>query len=175
MLFRSLPFYKESADQDFIKATREAVHGRSVLFHGTSLGSQIARTDTLLVPSVGDPMVSFTRSPEIAVHFATLPKDFDDGLPTVFMFDRRSLKSRFRLEPHEDEADDEQRVGKFEMEERVWDRDIRPISRHLIAIVFGLGGRIYTLTTKREFRNFFVPIASCCASGCIGIRSNGFR
>lgn len=136
-----LPYYDNDAKQDFISALRKVAHGKSVLFHGTSLGSMIARTDTLLTPRCGDPTVSFTRCPEVAVHFATLPKDEDDGFPTVFVFDRQSLQSRYRLEPFQ-YIEKEDAIGKFEMEERVWFRDLQPVSRHLIDAVYCVVGRV---------------------------------
>ena len=162
MFHRPLPFYNEIANKDFIKALREAARGKNVLFHGTSLGSQIARTDTLLVPFADDPSICFTRSPEVAVHFATLPRDYDDGAPTVFMFDRDSLRSRYRLELADLELEGERRQGKNEMEEFVWNRDVQRMSRHLLAVVFGLNDQVFTLTDKREIKEF-VPIARACA------------
>ena len=167
-----LPFYTNTADQEFRNAVRDTMRGKSTLLHGTSLGSMIVRTDTLLYPHVGEPKISFTRSPETAVHFATLPKDFDDGLPTVFVLDRHSLRFRHKIEPHQDPAPDSHTFGKFEMEERIWQRDVRPVSQHLRAIVFGFGHHIFTLTSTAEFRKVYLPIAVFCAAESIHIRSN---
>ena len=119
---------------------------------GTSYGSLIARTDTPLIPHVGDQMVSFTRCAEMAVHFASLARDNDNGLPTVFVLDRTSLRSRHRVEPYQDPLPDDYNRGKYEMEERVWDRDIPMVSRHLISVVFCLGTHIFTLSTKSEIK-----------------------
>jgi len=42
--------------------------------------------------------VAFTRSPEVAAHFATLLRDEDEGVGAIFVFDRTSLKTRYKLE-----------------------------------------------------------------------------
>ncbi len=151
MLHQPEFLHTKTAEKALLNALRVAARGKQVLFHGTSLGSIIARTDTLLVPRSGPPVITFTRSPEIAIEYATLPKDCDDGIPTVFMFDRQSLHSRYRIEPHECTAPCETRTGKYEMEELVWFRDIRPISRHLDSIFYCVGDRVYEKSSLPAF------------------------
>lgn len=171
MVHFTLPFYAKSADQEFTNAIRDVARRRSVLFHGTSLGSLIARTDTLLYPTMGTPTISFARSPETAVHFATLPKDFDDGMPTVFVFDRQSLRSRFRIEPYQYPPPENHKEGKFEMEEMIWHRDVTRVSRHLIAIVYCMMDTVFVETDESEMTRSYKQIAAACAEASLGIRS----
>lgn len=171
MVHTTLPFYAGTADQKFTRAVRDIARRQSVLFHGTSLGSMIARTNTLLYPSVGDPAISFTRSPETAVHFATLPKDFDDGLPTVFVFNRQSLRSRYRVEPYQCPPPENHKEGKFEMEEMIWHRDVEHVSRHLTAIVYCLLDDVFVETDISEMRRSYKQIASACAEASLEFRS----
>ncbi|MEQ1940771.1 hypothetical protein ABMA46_21285 [Mesorhizobium sp. CN5-321] len=142
------PFLFDGGERKLAAHLRQVARGKSVLFHGTSLGSLIVRTDTLLVPSSGDPSISFTRSPEWAAHFAGLPKTDDDGLATVFVFEREALRYNYRLELHQDSIE-EGAHNKFEMEERVYERDIRPVSKLLHAITFSVHSRVITLTSRR--------------------------
>lgn len=166
-----LPFYSGTADKKFTRAVRDVARRQSVLFHGTSLGSLIARTDTLLYPHVGDPAISFTRSPETAVHFATLPKDFDDGLPTVFVFDRQSLRSRYRVEPYQCPPPEDHNEGKFEMEEMIWHRDVEKVSRHLSALVYCVANKVVVQTDISEISRSYKYIASAIAKASLEIRS----
>jgi hypothetical protein len=159
----ALSFYSRSADQDFTNAVRDVARRQSVLFHGTSLGSLIARTDTMLYPTIGDPIISFTRSPETAVHFATLPKDFDDGFPTVFVFNRDALRTRYRIEPYQSIVPKGYTMGKFEAEERIWLRDIPQMSRYLSAIVFCVMGRVYSAKSMPEFQGYYKLMATVLA------------
>jgi len=167
----TLPLYAGTPDQKFTRAVRDIARRQSVLFHGTSLGSMIARTNTLLYPSVGDPAISFTRSPETAVHFATLPKDFDDGLPTVFVFNRQSLRSRYRVEPYQCPPPENHKEGKFEMEEMIWHRDVEQVSRHLAAIVYCLLDDVFVETDISEMGRSYKRIASACAEVSLEFRS----
>ncbi|MBW3096243.1 hypothetical protein [Pseudohoeflea coraliihabitans] len=162
-----------TAEKELLSALRGAARGREILFHGTSYGSLIARTDTLLVPRAGAPAVALTRSPEVAILHATLTMDNNDGIPTVFMFDRQSLKTRYRIEPHADAEPWEKRAAKSEMEERVWLRDIRPISRHLITIFYCVGDRVYEQSSLTRF----AIIADLLARARIAAwqKQNGYR
>ena len=42
--------------------------------------------------------MAFSRSPRVAAHFATLPRDDDEGVGAILVFDRPSLKTRYKLE-----------------------------------------------------------------------------
>jgi hypothetical protein len=107
--------------------------GREVLYHGTQSSTAILRTGKLLFAAIGDPVICFTRCPDEAARWAELKSD-GDGRPALLIFDRRSLASRYRIEPY---CDDPQRADpsrRDEMEERVWCTDI-DISAHLIGYV----------------------------------------
>ena len=132
-------------------SVRREAKGKAVLFHGTSRGSLIARTDTLLVPDAGDAMVSFTRSADVAVYFGRLKKDFDDGFPTVFVLDRTALKARYRLEPHKDPLPDDWTGIGDEMEERIWMRDIQPVSSYLLSILCKIEGIVLCFPNRAVY------------------------
>ena len=42
--------------------------------------------------------MSFTPSPEVAAHWATLPRDDYAGTGAILVFDQPSLKTRYKLE-----------------------------------------------------------------------------
>jgi hypothetical protein len=117
------------------KAASELARGRDVLFHGTRYWRQIARSGLLKYAPVGPPVVSLTRSAAIAGDMATLPRDDDEGGGAILVFDRPSLKSRYRLERHADGWSSDGRVVE-EFEERVWYRDVK-IALSLTHVVVG--------------------------------------
>jgi hypothetical protein len=88
----------------------------------------------LLFATSGDPVVSFSRSPEVAAYWADVTRDDDEGRGAVFVFDRRSLAARYRLEPFHDPIWDMPTSRSDEMEERVWLTNIA-IAPHLIGFV----------------------------------------
>jgi len=72
-----------------LKAVGSQLAGRkSVLFHGTRYHTSILRSGMLLFATSGAPVVCFSRSPEVAAYWATLPRDDDEGCGAVFVFDR---------------------------------------------------------------------------------------
>ena len=77
--------------------------GRSVLFHGTKHPRSIIREDGL-VPRVPweYPVISFTRSLHVAVHFAMLQQDDEEATGAVVMLDRELLRHNYKLEPYHD-------------------------------------------------------------------------
>ena len=82
---------------------------------------------------IGATCVCFSRSPEVAAFSATLPRDDDEGSGTILIFDRQSLKTRYKLTCHADQSErDGQIVNEFE--ERVYVRDVE-IGPHLIGLV----------------------------------------
>jgi hypothetical protein len=111
-----------------------ATKGRPVLFHGTRHPASIAGSGMLLFATSGDPVVSFSRSPEVAAYWADVTRDDDEGRGAVFVFDRRSLAARYRLEPFHDPIWDMPTSRSDEMEERVWLTNIA-IAPHLIGFV----------------------------------------
>jgi len=86
--------------------------------------------------------VAFTRSPDVVAYWtACVPPDDDEGAGAILVFDRRSLKTRYRLECVNDswEADSSSfnefwRAAHDEFEEQVWGRNVE-IAPHLIGLV----------------------------------------
>ncbi len=112
---------------------RAATAGRDVLYHGTRGPKAIFKTGKLFFARVADPVVCFTRSPEKAAYWARLERD-GHGPGAVLIFSRRSLSTRYRLEPY---CDDPDQVGPFrreEMEERVYRTNVE-IGAHLTGYV----------------------------------------
>jgi hypothetical protein len=70
--------------------------------------------------------VYFTRDVATAVHWATLPRD-DKGEGAILVFDRPSLRARYRLERFS------YAEGENEFEEVVWGRNEK-IARHLVGL-----------------------------------------
>lgn len=114
--------------------TRKAATGRDVLFHGTRHASSIRTTGVLFHSIPGDPMVSFTRCPETAAYFALMERDDDEGCGAILIFDRQSLRCRYRIEPWHDDIWDDETGRRDEMEERVWE-NISDVGHHLIGVV----------------------------------------
>ena len=105
--------------------TRAIARGRDVLYHGTRYRELILASGLLALSNSGG--IYFTRDVETAVHWATLPRN-DEGEGAILVFDRPSLRARYRLEcTLEDE-------GSEEFEEVVWDRHVE-IAPHLIGLV----------------------------------------
>jgi hypothetical protein len=119
---------------------RDIARGRDALFHGTRYRGLILATGFLkFVPP--EHAIAFTRSPEVAAHFATLPRDDDEGAAAIFVFDRASLKTRYKLECVDNgwktdpsKFDESWRAEHDEFEEQVFARDVE-IAPHLIGLV----------------------------------------
>ena len=77
--------------------TRTFARGLDVLFHGTRYRESVLASGFLKISRCSQ-SVAFTRSPAVAAHFATLPHDDDEGVGAILVFDRASLKTRYRLE-----------------------------------------------------------------------------
>jgi hypothetical protein len=75
--------------------TRAIARGRDVLYHGTRYRELILASGLLALSNSG--CVYFTRDVETAVHWATLPRD-DEDAGAILVFDRPSLRARYRLE-----------------------------------------------------------------------------
>ena len=122
------------ADRQALSAkAREIARGRDALFHGTRYRGLILASGFLKAAEVGANCVSFSRSPEVAAFSAILPREDDDRSGAILIFDRASLKTRYKLECH---ADGWRRDGRIvdEFEERVYVRDVE-IGSHLIGLV----------------------------------------
>jgi hypothetical protein len=120
--------------QRLVQLSRQLAGRRPVLFHGTRSPASIVRSGMLLFATSGDPVISFSRSPEVAAYWADVPRDDDEGRGAVFVFDRRSLAARYRIKPFHDRIWDKPPYRNDEMEERVWLTNIA-IAPHLIGFV----------------------------------------
>jgi hypothetical protein len=117
-----------------VQLSRQLAGRRPVLFHGTRYPASIERSGVLLFATSGDPVISFSRSPEVAAYWADVPRDDDEGRGAVFVFNRQSLAARYRIEPFHDPIWDTPTSLKDEMEERVWLTNI-VVAPHLIGFV----------------------------------------
>jgi len=98
-----------------------------VLYYGTRYPSSILNTGIVLRNAHGVRAISFTRSADIAADFALLERDDDEGRGAILIFDRQSLRSRYRIEPFSEPKRDE-------LEERTWD-DLVNVGSHLVGLV----------------------------------------
>lgn len=131
-----LPDADRVQERAFVANVRKLFKGRDVLMHGTRYGRQILAEDRLRYPVVGQEAVSFTRSVEVAVHWATLTRDLQEAIGAVLIFDKRKLNARYRLELFHDPIWDTVTSINDEAEERVWQQDITGLSTLLIGIVW---------------------------------------
>jgi hypothetical protein len=114
--------------------------GLDVLFHGTRNRERILESGFLRSPRTTH-AVCFSRSPKVAAHFATLAREDDEGIGAILVFDRSSLKTRYKLECIDDgwttdgsEFNEFWRADHDEFEECVSGRDVE-IAPHLIAMI----------------------------------------
>jgi hypothetical protein len=70
--------------------TRALGRGRDVLFHGTRYRESILASGILRF-TPGVQTLSFTRSPDVAAHWAALPRDDEEQAGAVLVFDRTGL------------------------------------------------------------------------------------
>jgi hypothetical protein len=115
------------AERVFVAArlARAIGRGQDVIYHGTRAPEKVLRSGKL-IPNGGG--VSFSRSPEIAAHFAYLvASELDGYLPALLVLDRRSLRQVYRLEPNAEDWDNDE-------EEEIVRRAIN-FRRHLLGVV----------------------------------------
>jgi hypothetical protein len=115
------------ADRAIVAArfARAIGRGRDVIYNGTRAPEKVLRSGKL-IPNGGG--VSFSRSPEIAAHFAYLvASELDGYLPALLVLDRRSLRQVYRLEPNAEDWDNHE-------EEEIVRRAIN-FRRHLLGVV----------------------------------------
>jgi hypothetical protein len=126
--------------QFLLEKARALARGQNVLFHGTRYRESILASGVLKVsPGVGT--LSFTRSPYVAAHWGALPRDDEEQAGAIFVFDRVSLGTRYKLECVENGWQAEpSRFNEFwrtdhdECEEQVWGRNVE-IAPHLIGLI----------------------------------------
>jgi hypothetical protein len=123
-----------------LEKARALARGRDVLFHGTRYRESILASGILRF-SPGVQTLSFTRSPYVAAHWAALPRDDEEQAGTVLVFDRASLKARYKLECIDNGWQAEPsmfnefwRAEHDECEEQVWGRNVE-IAPHLIGLI----------------------------------------
>ncbi|MDP3659219.1 hypothetical protein [Phenylobacterium sp.] len=97
------------------------------LFHGTRYGDAIFASDRLACAPFGDKHVSLTSDFQIAEYWASLPRDDDDGVGRILVFDRHKLSEALTPQPFTSANRTQD-----EKEEAV-EADIYPLSKYLIA------------------------------------------
>lgn len=70
---------------------RDDYTGRFV-YHGTRHPSAILSSDRIKCATMGDKHVSLTRSFDVAVYWATMDRDDDEGVGSVLVLDRSKLE-----------------------------------------------------------------------------------
>jgi len=110
------------------RAARSIGRGQDVIYHGTRHPEAVFRSGKL-ISRAKDDTIYFTRSPEVAAHFACLSGDWTERWsPAILVLNRRTIKQQYRLEPSRcwNEKD--------EREECIFGRNIN-FRRHLIGAV----------------------------------------
>lgn len=125
----------------FARRVRQIAKGRDILLHGTRYGRQILTENRLRRSVEGDDAISFTRCADMAVHWALLPRDFEESIGAVIVFDRQKLKTRYRLEAFHDPFWDTDDSIYDEAEERVWGREIVNLSPLIVGIIWADGAK----------------------------------
>src|SRR6516162_11413885 len=113
---------------------RQKAMDRDALYHGTRYAELILNTGVLFYSDPGQPKVSFTRSPEVAAYFALLERDDDEGRGSVFVFDRQSLASHYKIKCNPQVYWHGDTAFHDEAEEQIFD-NVTKIGDHLIGIV----------------------------------------
>jgi hypothetical protein len=136
------PKYDQYTPQkQFLRDKARALgRGRDVLFHGTRYRESILASGFLRY-TPGVDTLSFTRSPDVAAHWAAIPREDEEQAGTVFVFDRASLRARYKLECVDNgwEAEPSKfnefwRAEHDECEEQVCGRNVE-IAPHLIGLI----------------------------------------
>jgi hypothetical protein len=114
------------------KLAKELGRGRDVIYHGTRNLRAVMRTGKLLPPHAGERGIFFSRSAELAAHFACLQGAAADErrTPGVLVLDKRSLSYCYRITP----SRYDQFSARNEREEVIWHRPVN-FRRHLIGVV----------------------------------------
>ena len=113
------------------KLAKELGRGRDVIYHGTRNLRAVMRTGKLLPPHAGERGIFFSRSAELAAHFACLQGAADERrTPGVLVLDKRSLSYCYRITP----SRYDQFSARNEREEVIWHRPVN-FRRHLIGVV----------------------------------------
>jgi hypothetical protein len=135
--------------RDLVGEARAIARGFDVLYHGTRHPQSVLRTNMLLSSYPGTAQVSFTRSADVAAHFASLERDYDEDEGAILVLDRSSLRCRYRLEPRHDPIWDTPEIQWDEMEECVWSRNVDDLHRHLLGVVLFRGRKRSSARKKK--------------------------
>jgi hypothetical protein len=120
-------------DREIVSArlARKIGRGHNAIYHGTRHLPLVMRSGKLLPAGLWDPAVFFTRSPEVAAHWANMMgRERDQFCGGILILNRTSLVQSYRLEP----SRDPQGWKYDEREENVLGRAIN-IRRHLLGVV----------------------------------------
>jgi hypothetical protein len=111
----------------------------------------------LLYSISGIQAVFFTRAAETAAYFALSERDDDEGQGAILIFDRQSLRCRYRIEPWHDELWNDETDCNDEMEERIWE-NVTDVGHHLIGLItepttqYSLQTKARNRTRRRQIR-----------------------
>ena len=125
-----------TAERELALLARKLATNRDVLYHGTRYCQSILKTKVLIRPKIGVPAVFLTRSPEVAAYWALLKRDDDEGRGSIFVFDRQSLASRYKIQFNPKVYWLSDTTFHDEAEEQIFD-EVTKIGDHLIGIVSG--------------------------------------
>jgi len=121
---------------------RAIAKARNVLYHGTRYTQSILDSGVLFRAHIGEQKVCLTRSAEVAAYWAMIRRDDDEGRGSIFIFDRRSLKRRYKIYANPEPYWHSKTAFHDEAEEEIWD-DIVDMGNHLVDFVYGpINGRL---------------------------------
>jgi hypothetical protein len=151
------------SDPEIVMArlARKIGRGHDAIYHGTRHLPSVVRMGKLLPSDIGATAVFFTRSPEVAAHFANTTLENEQFCGGILVLNRTSLIQNYRLEPsHYPEKD--------EREERIWDRCIR-IRRHLLGVVRQPDANgLYSWWDQESQEQLWTPVGSALQIVCAG-------
>jgi hypothetical protein len=125
-----------TAQRELALLARTVATDRDVLYHGTRYRQSILKMEILFRPEIGVAAVFLTRSPEVAAYWALLKRDNDEGRGSIFVFDRQSLASRYKIQFNPEVYWLSDTTFHDEAEEQIFD-EVTKIGDHLIGIVSG--------------------------------------
>lgn len=141
--------------------------GRSILFYGTKHPRSIIRDDSIKAyDPLGYPVVSFTRSFHVAVHFAMLYRDDEETTGAIFFLDRELLRNNYSLEPHHDPVFDNwyNDHSATEDEESIVVGAIPDLKRYLLGVVGLQENERYLVPKRRSGNDRRAPRSTICCS-----------
>ena len=133
VMFR--PRKYSEAERRLANLARKTAMKRDVLYHGTRHAQSILSMGVIFCAEYAHQVsVSFTRSPEEAAYWALLERDNDEGRGAILIFDRQSLRCRYKIEPYHDQIWYNYRNRRDESEEMIWG-DVIDVGKHLVGFV----------------------------------------